>query len=52
MNVDGFGGESSKNLVEWPPLGDPQVQMLDFADANGYLPLRYLITPIHTHIYI
>ncbi|CAL8996274.1 unnamed protein product [Prunus brigantina] len=40
-NVDEFVTASPQNiLVDWLPQRDPQVQILNFLNANGLLPLR------------
>ena len=34
--------ENPTNMLDWLPERDPQVQLLNFLDSNGLLPLRYL----------
>ncbi|XP_024930990.3 agamous-like MADS-box protein AGL104 isoform X2 [Ziziphus jujuba] len=39
-NIEKLVAASSHNILDWLPQRDPQVQILNFLDANGLLPLR------------
>ncbi|KAK6938620.1 Transcription factor, MADS-box [Dillenia turbinata] len=39
-NMDSFMAENSTNMLNWIPNRDPQVQILNFLDSNGLLPVR------------
>ncbi|KAL6572451.1 hypothetical protein OROMI_013409 [Orobanche minor] len=39
-NVNILAARNSDNALDWVPLRDPQVQILNFLDSNGLLPLR------------
>ncbi|KAL6511583.1 hypothetical protein OROGR_021180 [Orobanche gracilis] len=39
-NVNILAARNSDNASDWFPLRDPQVQILNFLDSNGLLPLR------------
>ncbi|KAK6939678.1 Transcription factor, MADS-box [Dillenia turbinata] len=39
-NMDGFIAENSTNMMNWISNRDPQVQILNFLDSNGLLPVR------------
>ncbi|KAK9270683.1 hypothetical protein L1049_026661 [Liquidambar formosana] len=40
VNANGFVTASPNNIMEWLPQRDPQVQIMNFLDSNGLLPLR------------
>ncbi|RVW40390.1 Agamous-like MADS-box protein AGL104 [Vitis vinifera] len=39
-NVNGFISGNPNNMLDWLPPRDPQVQILNFLDSNGLLPMR------------
>ncbi|GAV84668.1 SRF-TF domain-containing protein [Cephalotus follicularis] len=41
-DVNSFVTGRPNNILDWLPQRDPQVQILNFLDSNGLLPLRYL----------
>lgn len=41
-NVNGFISGNPNNMLDWLPPRDPQVQILNFLDSNGLLPMRCL----------
>lgn len=42
MNV--LAARNPDNVLDWLPQRDPQVQILNFLDSNGLLPMRFLIS--------
>lgn len=46
MNV--LGTRNPDNVLDWLPQRDPQVQILNFLDSNGLLPMRFVFVKTHT----
>ncbi|KAK3011699.1 hypothetical protein RJ639_011649 [Escallonia herrerae] len=40
VNMDGFVTRNPNHILSWLPQRDPQIQILNFLDCNGLLPLR------------